>query len=37
VVEAIEKLENKINMVNVKLDQLIEDKKKLIADATQTG
>ena len=37
VVEAIEKLENKINMINVKLDQLIEDKKKLIANATQTG
>ena len=28
---------NKINMINVKLDQLIEDKKKLIANATQTG
>ena len=34
VIEAIEKLEKKVIMINNKLDQLIEDKKKLIDNGT---
>lgn len=34
VIEAIEKLEKKINIINEKVDQLLEDKKKLLTNKT---